>query len=113
MGNKKTTNHKGGRNGGRKRGTPNKLTADLRKMIMKALTDSGGVKYLKEVAASDPKTFCALLGRIIPASVDANDNSQVNNVILLPAAKTTAGWDSAVKDYLAAKTVKAEKISNG
>lgn len=32
--------------GGRQKGTPNKLTADVKAMILEALDKAGGVKYL-------------------------------------------------------------------
>ena len=37
--------------GGCQKGTPNKLTTDLRKMILGALNDAGGQKYLLHLAA--------------------------------------------------------------
>ncbi len=53
---------------GRKRGVPNKVTAELRDMILRSLEEAGGVDYLVQ-RALDPKTapaFLALLGKILP-----------------------------------------------
>jgi hypothetical protein len=51
---------------GRKRGVPNKLTAELRETILQALQEAGGVDYLLKVAREHPAVFCALLGRLLP-----------------------------------------------
>lgn len=58
------------RYGGRKKGIPNKLTADLRSAIQGAFTEVGGQAYLQRVANNDPKTFCKLLGMTLPKDVN-------------------------------------------
>ncbi len=53
---------------GRKKGVPNKVTAELKAMILQSLDEAGGVDYLRE-RALDPRTapaFLALLGKILP-----------------------------------------------
>jgi hypothetical protein len=50
----------------RKKGVPNKVTAEVREAILKAFDLAGGVEYLCAVAREDPKAFCALLGKLIP-----------------------------------------------
>lgn len=57
--------------GGRKKGTPNKLTAALKAMVARALEREGGVEYLREIAREDPAAFLALLGKILPREVKA------------------------------------------
>jgi hypothetical protein len=54
---------------GCKKGVPNKLTADLKAAILAAFDEVGGAAYLKTVAATDPRTFCTLLGKILPTQV--------------------------------------------
>lgn len=62
--------HGGRRNGaGRKAGVPNKLSGDLKSMILDALGREGGISYLRDVAREDRKAFCALLGRVLPMTV--------------------------------------------
>lgn len=61
---------KGQRVGGRQKGTPNKLTQDMREVIYEAFEQLGGVEYLVTVGRQDPKTFCTLLAKIVPAKVD-------------------------------------------
>jgi hypothetical protein len=66
----KRANSGGRRSGaGRKKGSPNKLTADVKAAIMAAFDEVGGADYLKSVAQTDPRTFCTLLGKILPTQV--------------------------------------------
>jgi hypothetical protein len=62
---------------GRKKGTPNKLTRDVKEAIMKAFELEGGVDYLRAVAKKDAKTFCALLGKVIPLQVAGDPNNPI------------------------------------
>lgn len=55
---------------GRKKGTPNKATAAVKEAIIEAFERSGGVDYLVTIAKDDPRTFCTLLGKVIPMQVD-------------------------------------------
>jgi hypothetical protein len=55
--------------GGRKPGQKNKITKDMKEVLMLAFERKGGVRYLEKVADTDPKTFCHLLSRIIPVQV--------------------------------------------
>jgi len=59
------------RYGGRKKGTPNKLTADVRAAIMQAFDAVGGAKWLETLARRDPKAFSVLLTKVIPNKVEA------------------------------------------
>jgi hypothetical protein len=54
---------------GRKKGVPNKLTANIKATIMAAFADAGGKDYLVTVAKTDPRTFCMLLGKMLPNQV--------------------------------------------
>ncbi len=65
------SDYKRPKSGGRKKGTPNKTTASVKKAIMEAFKSAGEAEYLARVAEEDPKTFCALLGRVLPAEVKA------------------------------------------
>ena len=51
---------------GRKKGTPNRVTNQLRETILEAFEEVGGADWLKELAASDPKAFATLLGKLVP-----------------------------------------------
>jgi len=51
---------------GRAKGTPNKTTKLLKDAILNAFDRAGGEDYLLGVAKADYKTFCTLLGRVLP-----------------------------------------------
>jgi len=63
---------------GRKKGTPNS-SPGLRRLVLGALDEAGGQRYLLSVAKKDPKAFLALLGRFVPAEakvhLDAGDGA--------------------------------------
>ena len=61
---------KGVKTGGRAKGTPNKVTGDIRAMIAGALEDAGGQRYLAEQATENPQAFMALVGRTVPKDVN-------------------------------------------
>lgn len=65
---------KGIKTGGRSKGTPNKLTADVKAMILMALDQAGGVNYLVQQAADSPCAFLALVGKVLPLTV-SNDTT--------------------------------------
>jgi hypothetical protein len=55
--------------GGRKAGTPNKVTAQLKEDILSALDGAGGVDYLQRVADSHPAAFLSLIGKVLPMTI--------------------------------------------
>lgn len=54
---------------GRKKGVPNKVTGELRDMIMRALDKAGGENYLLLQAKQNPQAFLPLLGRVLPKDI--------------------------------------------
>ena len=58
---------------GRRKGVPNKINADLKEAILRALHRAGGDDYLLQVAKDDPRTFCALIGRVLPMTVQGGE----------------------------------------
>jgi len=62
---------KGGKRAGagRPKGTPNKTTTELKELILGALSDVGGRKYLAKQAIEKPVAFMAMLGRVLPMTV--------------------------------------------
>lgn len=59
----------GRKTGGRQKGSPNKLTAQLKDMVLQALDDAGGVEYLKQTAIDHPTAFLTLVGKVLPMQV--------------------------------------------
>ena len=74
--------HGGRRPGaGRKKGVPNKVTADIKAMVLGALDRAGGEEYMLEQARSNPNAFLTLVGKVLPTQVTGpNDGPiQVDN----------------------------------
>lgn len=67
----------GERRGGRQKGTPNKMTADLRQAITEAFQRAGGVDYLLGVAEKNAAVFCQLIGKVIPAQIEMSINEDL------------------------------------
>ncbi len=52
--------------GGSRAGSPNRLNADLKDMILGALDDAGGRDYLTRQAEKNPGAFMVLVGKVLP-----------------------------------------------
>ena len=68
---------KGKKTGGRQAGTPNKVTGELKEMILSALDGAGGVEYLKARAVDTPGPFLGLVGKILPMQVTGEDGKGI------------------------------------
>jgi hypothetical protein len=59
--------------GGRRKGTPNKLTTDLKEAILGAAEAAGGPEgmmgYLKNLAVVNSSAFAALLSKVLPLTI--------------------------------------------
>lgn len=71
---------KGTRIGGRKKGTPNKITGAVKDMVLTALNNVGGVKYLEHQAKENPTAFMTLVGKVIPTQVAGDGENPVRVV---------------------------------
>jgi hypothetical protein len=47
---------------------------------MEAFSEVGGAEYLRRVARSDPRTFCTLLGKVLPTQVTGGPNNPVHAI---------------------------------
>lgn len=59
------------RTGGRAKGTPNKVTVEVKSAILRAFEELGGWEYLVDVGRKKPEIFCALLAKIVPQELKA------------------------------------------
>ncbi len=59
-----------------KRG-PNKMTKELKEMILGALNDVGGQEYLARRAEENPAAFLALIGKVLPLQVTGDKDNPV------------------------------------
>lgn len=62
---------------GRPKGARNKITRDIQQAILNAFEKAGGENYLARIAEEDPKTFCALLGKVLPMQVSGEGGGPV------------------------------------
>ena len=72
--------------GGRKKGTKNVMTEDVKNAILEAFERSGGVEYLVGIAETDPKTFCTLLGKVLPKDMNIDAKGFVKLVTNVPGS---------------------------
>ncbi len=71
------------RTGGRKKGTPNKVTGALKEAILMAAEKAhpeGMVGYLVHQAAENPNAFMSLLGRALPLTVGSDPDNPLQTV---------------------------------
>lgn len=73
----------GVKTGGRVAGTPNKITAAVKEMVLQALEESGGVEYLKAQAMDNPSAFMTLLGKILPMQLAGDPENPLHITGLL------------------------------
>lgn len=63
---------------GRPKGVPNKFTGQIKDMVRQALDEAGGVEYLKEQATVSPVAFLGLVGKLLPAEINAKVEGQLS-----------------------------------
>ena len=78
--------------GGRKKGTPNKLTAQVKDMVLQALENVGGAAYLEQQAIQNPGAFMTLVGKVIPVQLTGGGGEPLLSGIQI----TFVGSDSQV-----------------
>jgi len=90
----------GKKTGGRRKGTPNKITAVLKDAILKAADLAGGergtVGYLTTQATANPGPFMALLGKVLPMQIAGDEENPlpikiIERVIVHPTNKDSGG----------------------
>ncbi|MDE1906753.1 MAG: hypothetical protein KGH75_09940 [Rhodospirillales bacterium] len=60
---------------GRKKGSQNKFTKDVKEMILVALGNAGGADYLLTQAHENPTAFMTLVGKVLPLTVAGDPNA--------------------------------------
>jgi hypothetical protein len=76
----------GERRGGRQAGTPNRITKELKEMIIEALDRAGGVEYLTKQAKANPTAFLSLVGKLLPRENKPEDTGRLTLGELVEAA---------------------------
>jgi hypothetical protein len=62
---------------GRPKGARNKISADVKAMILGALEKSGGEQYFIEQARKNPAAFMTLVGKVLPLQVSGEDRGPI------------------------------------
>jgi hypothetical protein len=62
---------------GRPKGATNKVTRELKEMILTALEGAGGEQYLIEQAEKSPAAFMTLIGKVLPMQVTGSDGGAI------------------------------------
>jgi hypothetical protein len=102
--------------GGRIAGTPNKLTGDIKGMILGALQDVGGREYLAQQALENPASFMTLVGRVMPLQLTGDPDNPVSYVVRAPSPVDSASeWLRlhAPSDSRAPVTIDADVDTDG
>lgn len=68
--------------GGRAKGTTNKLTADVKAMVLEALDKAGGVTYLLKQAQTNPNAFMTLVGKVLPLTLSGDPENPVGVTVI-------------------------------
>lgn len=71
------------KSGGRKKGVPNKINAELKDMILGALNKAdpeGGEAYLINQAKSNPTAFLSLVGKVLPMTVQGDPANPLRTI---------------------------------
>lgn len=77
--------------GGSRAGIPNKITSDVRNMVVNALNKAGGEQYLFEQAQENPKAFLTLVAKCIPANVNIggqSDSPIITKIEIVPMSSS-------------------------
>ena len=68
---------------GRPKGLKNKVTRDLRAMILGALDKKGGQEWLEKQMDENPTAFMTLIGKILPTQIQGDPNNPIKHEVKL------------------------------
>lgn len=68
---------------GRTKGVPNKVTGELKAMILEALDKAGGVNYLLDCALNEKTqgAFLSLIGKVLPMTIAGDDKNPLQAIV--------------------------------
>jgi hypothetical protein len=82
--------------GGRKKGTTNKLNAEVKALVEGALAELGGQKWLVSAAKEHPQAFMTLVGKLIPRDLNVNATHKYESLSDADIDKRIAELSAAV-----------------
>lgn len=80
---------KGQKTGGRQKGTPNKVTGNVREMVLRALDKAGGEEYLLAQARDNPNAFMALVGKVLPTQITGPNDGPIKSEVSYDVSSLT------------------------
>lgn len=80
---------KGQKTGGRQKGTPNKVTGNVREMVLRALDKAGGEEYLLQQAKDNPNAFMALVGKVLPTQITGPNDGPIKSEVSYDVSSLT------------------------
>ena len=66
---------------GRTKGVPNKITQDIKAMVLQALENKGGAAWLETQFDENPVAVMALLGKILPTQITGPEGTSGKLVV--------------------------------
>jgi len=94
---------------GRKKGTPNKFTGQLRQIVLDAAANahpSGVQAYLQQQAKKNPRSFMQMLTKLLPTEVTGKDGSPLEVALIQKAQTGLSNLSAAEFDMLQKLLVK-------
>lgn len=80
---------RGYKTGGRKKGTPNKTTMEVKAALLEAFDDLGGVESLVAWATENPTEFYKLWAKVMPVQMtESTDSREPIDIRITRATKT-------------------------
>ena len=65
---------------GRKRGSKNKITAEIRDNVVDVFEKLGGIEHMKEWAETHPNEFYRMYSRLLPRPVELSGEDTAQNI---------------------------------
>lgn len=90
----------GKKTGGRRKGTPNKVTASVKEALLQSFENVGGVSYLDRMAAEEPRAYMALLNKVIPAEVKQEITKKYADLTLEELMEQRQRMDAEISEQL-------------
>jgi len=92
-------------------GKQNLVTRNLKEMILAALDNKGGVKYLEIQAVLNPPAFMALLGKILPTQVVGDKDNPLQLQLVATANELASKMRGTLIDGVAQRVEDAEQVA--
>ena len=76
------------------------MTADLKGMILGALSDAGGQAYLQRQALENPSAFLSLISKVLPMQMTGAEGGAVQITVItgVPRAGDEEEWCDRIDD---------------